>query len=311
NHPQEQYDLASIFDERGEFEKAIKHYDLANQLARDNLEWHFRYARILDRYAEIQHEKGDAKARDKYATMAVAEYNRTLQLNLNYAPAYYYRGLITRKYKQIGGELYRFAQIAEDFKQVVELEPDNVDALYNLGLTYLDLDKRTEAKSAFEKILALNPKFKGVNLQLGLIAEWQKRLDEAISYYEKEIQLDDNATEAHQHLATLYLTHKLDFPKAEREFQKALSQDPNHVPTLIHYGNLLYNQERYNAAAEQFEIAVHVKPEDPTANYYLALMYETAGKTNLAIAQWKRFLQLNPPEQWAEKAQQHLNKLEK
>jgi tetratricopeptide (TPR) repeat protein len=266
---------------------------------------------LLDRYAAILHEKGDAKARDKYATMAVEEYNRTMQLNLNYAPAYYYRGLIARKYKQIGEELYRFAQIAEDFKQVIALEPDNVDALYNLGLTYLDLDKRSEAKSAFEKILELNPGFKGVNLQLGLIAEWQKKLDEAISYYEKEIQLDDNATEAHQHLATLYLTHKLDFPKAEKEFKKALSQDPNHVPTLIHYGNLLYNQEKYSAAAEQFEIAVHVKPEDPTANYYLALMYESAGKKNLAIAQWKKFLQLNPPEQWAEKARERLSKLEK
>jgi len=159
--------------------------------------------------------------------------------------------------------------------------------------------------------LELNPKFKGANLQLGLIAEWQKKLDEAISYYEKEIQLDDNAAEAHQHLAALYLTHKLDFSKAEKEFKKALSQDPNHVPTLIHYGNLLYNQEKYNAAAEQFEIAVHVKPEDPTANYYLALMYESAGQKNLAIAQWKKFLQLNPPEQWAEKARERLSKLER
>jgi len=177
-------------------------------------------------------------------------------------------------------------------------------------LTYLDLDKRLEAKSVLEKILALNPQYKGVNLQLGLITEWQKNLDEAIVYYEKEIQLDDTATEAHQNLAKLYLTHKFDYAKAEKEFQKAISQNPNHVPTLIHYGNLLYNQEKYNAAAEQFEIAVHVKPEDPTSNYYLALMYENAGKKNLAIAQWNKFLQLNPPEQWAEKARERLSKLE-
>jgi len=173
------------------------------------------------------------------------------------------------------------------------------------------MDKRSEAKSVFEKILALNPQFQGINLQLGLIAEWQKNLDKAISYYEKEIQLDDNATGAHQHLAGLYLNHKLDFDRAQKEFQKALAQGPNHVPTLIQYGNLLYNQGKYNAAAEQFEIAIHVKPNDPTANYYLALMYENAGKKILAISQWKKFLQLNPPEQWAERARGHLGKLEK
>lgn len=317
NHPQEQYDLALIFEERNELQKALTHYKLANEFSPDNLEWHFRYARLLDRYADMQDEKMTSgteyetvEERDKYAAMAVQEYNRAIQLNLNYAPAYYYRGLISRRYKQIGGILYRFAQIAEDFKQVVTLEPNNADALYHLGLTYLDMDKRLEAKSVLEKILKLNPKYKGVNLQLGLIAEWREELDTAIGYYEQEITLDDNAAEAHQQLAALYLRHKWDFDKAEREFKKALAQDPNHVPTLTQYGNLLYNQEKYNAAAEQFEIAIHIKPEDPTANYYLALMYQHADKTKLAIAQWKKFLKLHPPEQWAEKAREHLQKLE-
>jgi len=200
---------------------------------------------------------------------------------------------------------FRAKIIADDGKESLE------SVLYKQGLTSLNQFKMLEAKSVFEKILALNPQYEGVNLQLGLIAEWQKNLDEAIAYYEKEIQLYDSATEAHQNLAKLYLTHKFDYAKAEKEFQKAISQNPNHVPTLIHYGNLLYNQEKYDAAAKQFEIAVHIEPEAQTSNYYLALMYDNAGKKNLAIAQWKKFLQLNPPEQWAEKARARLSRLEK
>ena len=101
--------------------KRLKHFKLANQYDDSHFDWHFRYARLLDRYAETLEDY------DAYATMAVEEYNKTINLKDDYAPAYLYRGLITRRYKQIGDTLYRYGQIAEDFKKVIALEPNNSD----------------------------------------------------------------------------------------------------------------------------------------------------------------------------------------
>ena len=178
-------------------------------------------------------------------------------------------------------------------------------------MTLLDLDKQLEARNVFEKVLKLNPKYKDTNLQLGLIAEWKHEYDKAIKHYEAEIKLNDNATRAHQQLALLYSNYKQDFDKAQVEYRKALSQQPNHVPTLLNYGNTLYQLDKLGAAAEQFEKAIQVNPEALSGNFNLALMYEYSGRTKLAIAQWKRFLKLNPPEEWAVQAKQHLRQLEK
>jgi cytochrome c-type biogenesis protein CcmH/NrfG len=39
-------------------------------------------------------------------------------------------------------------------------------------------------------------------------------------------------------------------------------------------------------------------------------MYEYSGKTQQAISRWKKFLELNPPAEWKEDAEQHLRQLQ-
>ena len=55
--------------------------------------------------------------------MAVKEYTATIALNSDYVDAYFYRGMLTRRYRRIGKTLYRYSQILEDFKQVTEFQP--------------------------------------------------------------------------------------------------------------------------------------------------------------------------------------------
>ncbi|MDQ1328203.1 MAG: Tetratricopeptide repeat protein, partial [Candidatus Poribacteria bacterium] len=45
------------------------------------------------------------------------------------------------------------------------------------------------------------------------------------------------------------------------------------------------------------------------ANYNLALVYEKWGKKKLAIEQWQKFLNMNPPGSWAEEANKRLRVL--
>ena len=304
NHPQAQYDLAVLFEERKETEKAIKHFGLANRYDEEHFDWHFRYARLLDRYAETLEDY------DTYAAMAVEEYSKTINLKNDHVPAYLYRGLITRRYKQIGDTLYRYSQIAEDFKQVIALEPNNPDAHYYLGMTYIDLDQRQNAKEMLLKTLQFNKQYKGIYLQLGLIAEWEGEHDEAIGHFEKELEIDPESITAYQRLGDLYSSYSADFGRAKEALEKALGLQPNHVSTLLNYGSTLYYLDQLGAATEQFEIVVQLNSKNLTANYNLALMYEYTGKIQQAINRWKKFLELNPPAEWKEDAEQHLRQLQ-
>ena len=304
NHPQAQYSLAVIFEEREDNEKAIKHFKLANRYDDGHFDWHFRYAHLLDRYATTLEDY------DAYAAMAVEEYNKAINLKNDYVPAHLYRGLITRRYKQIGDTLYRYGQIAEDFKKVIALEPNNSDAHYYLGMTYIDLDQRQDAKEILLKTLQFKKKYKGVYLELGLIAESEGDHDKAIGHFEKELEIDPESVRTYQRLGDLYSSYSTDFGRAKETLEKALELQPNHVSTLLNYASTLYYLDQLGAATEQFETVIQINPKDLTANYNLALMYEYSGKTQQAISRWKKFLELNPPAEWKEDAEQHLRQLQ-
>ena len=304
NYPYVQYDLAVLFEEREENEKAIKHFGLANRYEDGHFDWHFRYAHMLDRYAETLEDY------NTYAAMAVEEYNKTINLKDDYAPAYLHHGLITHRYKQIGDTLYRNGQIAEDFKQVIALEPNNSDAYYHLGMIYIDLDQHQNAKELLLKTLQFNKEYKGIYLQLGLIAEREGDHDKAINHFEKELEVDPESVTAYQRLGDLYSSYSADFGRAQETLEKALELQPNHVSTLLNYANTLYYLDQIGAATEQFEIVIQLKPKDLTANYNLALMYEYTGKKQQAINRWKKFLELKPPAEWKEDAEQHLRQLQ-
>ena len=309
DHPELHHLLAVIFEKRDEREHAIRYYGLANHYNPDNFDWHYSYARLLDRHAETL---GDDY--HKHAEMAVEEYTATIALNPTYVDAYFYRGMLTLRYRQIGETLYRYSQILEDFKQVAELQPKNREANYQVGVIYLEIDRHQLAKEVFKSMLPYAPKYRGIHLHLGKIAEWEQAWKEAIKHYEAEVALiqhpvekgDDIAAKTYQRLGDLYYAHALDYNAAKETLEKAIALDDTHVPTLLSYANNLFSMDLLGAAAEQFERVIQLEPGNLTANYNLALMYEYTEKREQAKAQWKRFLELNPPEQWKIEAEEHL-----
>ena len=310
-HPELHHLLAVIFEKRDERENAIHHYGLANQYNPENFEWHYSYARLLDRHAETL-----GAGYHKHAEMAVKEYTATIALSPNYADAYFHRGLLTLRYKQIGDTLYRNSQILEDFKQVAALQPRNREADYRIGLIYLDIDRHRLARKVFENMRAYAPEYRGVHLHLGKIAEWEQAWKAAIQHYESEVKLieqpvkadDAIAIETYQRLGNLYYAHALDYNRAKETLETAIALDDTHVPTLLNYANNLFSMDLLGAATEQFELVIQLEPRNLTANYNLALMYEYREKYQQARAQWQRFLDLNPPEQWKIEAEKRLGR---
>ncbi len=313
NHPKIHHTLAAVFDKRSKtnpeenyeenINHAIHHYGLANEHDPEHWEWHYQFARLLDTHAETledYHLHGD---------MAVTEYSNAIKLNPRHVDSYFYRGMIANRYKRIKDKLYSSEKIINDFMQVVELDPKRTEAYYHIGVLKVWIEKFNQANEAFQKVLQLNPKYKGVHTQLGKLAERQQKWKEAIKLYEKEIEIDDKAVEAYQRLGDLYYNSELEFNKAKAMLEIALNLNDKHVDTIIVYANVLYSMDKLGAASEQFERVLQIDKRNLTANYNLALMYEYTDRIELAKTQWKRFLELNPPEQWRIEANNHLSNL--
>jgi tetratricopeptide (TPR) repeat protein len=97
---------------------------------------------------------------------------------------------------EIGRKSYD--QALEYAKKAVELNGENADAHYVLGLVYAFRQDFKGAASALERALALNPNNAYGHYQLGLVQYQLKRMDHTVIHFEKFIQMMPNAPEAPQ-----------------------------------------------------------------------------------------------------------------
>ena len=114
---------------------------------------------------------------------AISLFEKTLEIKSDFAPSYYYLGLT---HKAIGTNLREVSWL---FKKAVEIKPDYVYALDNLGKIYYQLGEFQKAIEVLEKAVEVEPKQFSAHLTLG----WTYLLGvsqpaDAISHFEKVLE---------------------------------------------------------------------------------------------------------------------------
>jgi len=65
---------------------------------------------------------------------AYSDFSIAIEMNPNYAEAYYRRGLL------LGKEMHKYSKAIKDFTKAIKLKPDFAEAYYDRGVTYRILD---------------------------------------------------------------------------------------------------------------------------------------------------------------------------
>lgn len=171
-----------------------------------------------------------------------------------------------RNYLSYGSIFFQreyFEQAQTSFEHGLRDDPQSAEALYGLGSVYLKLDKRAEAKDAFERATKLKPAYPDTLPNawnnLGLIATKQGNTGQAIGY-----------------------------------FQEALRVSPNHLIALDNLGNAYRQQKQWDLARASFERALNVNPRDAEANYGLGMVYAQSDDTDHAYEYLQKALQQRP-----------------
>ncbi len=94
--------------------------------------------------------------------------------------------------------------VLKTYKRVLDLNPANADAYYNLGIVYFHTGKLEDAEKLFRRAVEIN-NYRDAHLYLGLIYEKLGRTEDAIREYRVRIRLrkgpdDEFADEARQRL---------------------------------------------------------------------------------------------------------------
>lgn len=76
------------------------------------------------------------------------------------------------------------------FKRILDLDPDNYRAYYNLGIAYFNLDNFKDALSSYKKAISIKPDYKHGYYNIGLLHEAKNNFAEAVQNYEKALEID-------------------------------------------------------------------------------------------------------------------------
>jgi tetratricopeptide (TPR) repeat protein len=136
----------------------------------------------------------------------------------------------------------------EEFKEVLELDPDDVETHYNLGNAYADKGMSDEAISIYKKTIEKNPEFIDAYLSLGTLYLDIDLIDEAISLC-----------------------------------KQAISANPDDSFLCFHLGEAYVRNEQYEEAITAFNNAISINPMDPETQYRLAESYYETKQYDMAL----------------------------
>lgn len=92
------------------------------------------------------------------------------------------------------------------YKKAADLDPNLVNAHYNLGVIYGKKEMLDNAIAEYNKVLAINPRYYAAHNNLGAVYMKKGRLDAAIATLKKALDINPDLPHVHYNLGRYYAT---------------------------------------------------------------------------------------------------------
>ena len=185
-------------------------------------------------------------------------------------------------------ELRNFEKAAPYLKKAITHAPERVAHLYFL------LEKYEEVVAVLEQVLETDPNHVEANYWMGSAYQALERFGRAESYLRKTIALSPEHEKAHNALGYLLAEHGTNLDEAVRLIQKALKRSPANGAYLDSLGWAYFKQGKLNDALKQLEKAVIYMPDSVEVQDHLGEVYLKKGLKKEAVAAWQKAIQLSP-----------------
>ncbi|MBA2453180.1 MAG: tetratricopeptide repeat protein [Chloroflexia bacterium] len=158
------------------------------------------------------------------------------------------------------GELVKAVPFLE---ALIAVEPDNVDALYNLGMAFSDLGRLDEAKMYLLKAIHIQPDHSNALTALGVALQRSGDPEAARRRLEQAVKIDQSNGYAYRNLGAVLGTLG-EWNEAEPAFRKACQLLPEDQPSVFGLAEVLAksgNTDRLDEADKAYERAIRIDPD--------------------------------------------------
>ncbi len=193
----------------------------------------------------------------------------------------------------------KYQEALNRYLLILDVLPDNVSLLSNVGLAYRDLGRADDALGFCLKAVRQAPNDPNQLVNLGAVYESLSRIDEAAATYEQALALAPHHAKALNNLGKLY--HLLG--QSERGLtliRHALAVEPDNPLALNNLGVILSDSGDFQGAAAAFEKSLHKDPTNSDLLFNLSGLYNCRGDLEKARQVLERLLALQPDHESAQ-----------
>jgi tetratricopeptide (TPR) repeat protein len=232
---------------------------------------------------------GRLAVRGRIYDQAIDGFNKAIQIDPNYAPAY----------KELAEAYYlnhNFDKVKPNFEKYLELSPGDVQARTTLASLYFQNKEYDKAIEESNKGLAKDPN-NYIFQRIIAFSDYElKRYKEA---YEASQRFLNNPNKKMKDIDVIYAARidaqAGDTAQAIAMFQKALANDSSNCDLLGEFGKVLYMAKRTNEAISQY---AYKKAKCGNLSslevFYLGRCYVAVNDSVMADSTFSEFIQRNP-----------------
>ena len=134
----------------------------------------------------------------------------------------------------------KYAEAIEQYKTVLQTDPQNIQANLFAGLAYANLNKFDEAIQYTQKSLAADPSY-AAYYNLGLIYAAANQPDKALSALEEALKINPESYMAEYQKGIVYTIQK-DYEGAAKSYQRSIELNPDFEEAHIGLAGAAYKK---------------------------------------------------------------------
>ncbi len=160
--------------------------------------------------------------------------------------------------------------------------PNDAQALYDLGWIAQQEERWTDALRAFEVIGRLRPADAEAQYELGLVYNRMERWQDAIQAYRETLRLDPRHARVRYDLG-YSLKHENQIPEAEQQLKIAVRERPNYAEAHFGLADVYARQQKWKAAVPEYQTTLRLAPYFIEARTHLSQAFAESGRGAEAI----------------------------
>jgi predicted TPR repeat methyltransferase len=186
-----------------------------------------------------------------------------------------------------------FSTAVHYFKTAIQYDSSNPQLYLNLGNALKSQHLYSDAVTALEKAIALNPDYVAALNSLGTVCHAEDQFDKAIYYYHLAIEKQPEFLDAYYNLG-LALIKKSAVEDAIIIYEKILAEAPEHGPARFQLARLLLQKNEFKTALPHFLKIEETHPFHFETQTNLAICYLKLGMLNQAKTHYVKALDIEP-----------------